>query len=204
MKPFPLLNKKSVSAMEYINTDIDGVVILKPQVHEDARGYFMETFVQNDFDRHVRPVKFVQDNESRSTFGVLRGLHFQRMPHTQSKLVRCINGRVLDVAVDLRYGSPTFGKHVSVELSEENHLQLFIPRGFAHGFVVLSPEATFAYKCDALYSPQSEGGINPFDPALGIDWHISKEDAILSDKDEARPCLGEVIDSVTFKGSLYE
>lgn len=190
--------------MEYIKTDIEGVVILKPLIHNDARGYFMETFVQSDFDTHVRPVKFVQDNESHSVRGVVRGLHFQRMPHSQSKLVRCISGTVLDVAVDLREGSPTFGHHVSVELSAENHLQLFIPRGFAHGFAVLSPEATFVYKCDSIYNPASEGGINPFDPALGIDWHLDRSEVILSAKDAERPNLSDALDSVIFKGPLYE
>lgn len=144
--------------MNVISTSLEGVVILEPRVFEDARGYFFESFSQREFDEKVRPIRFVQDNESRSTRGVMRGLHYQRMPHTQSKLVRCTQGCVVDVAVDIRHGSPTFGQHVAVELSAENHRQLFIPRGFAHGFAVLSDIAVFEYKCDNFYAPESDAG----------------------------------------------
>ena len=174
-----------------IKTDIEGVVIIEPKVFGDERGYFMETWSQKDFDEQVRPIKFVQDNESKSKYGVLRGLHFQKGEHAQSKLVRVLKGRVLDVAVDIRKGSPTFGKHVSVELTGENHRQFFIPRGFAHGFVVLSEEAIFQYKCDNLYAPQSEGAIAWNDPALGIDWQIPAKNIILSEKDMNHPLLSE-------------
>lgn len=174
-----------------IKTDIEGVVIIEPKVFGDERGYFMETWSQRDFDAQVRPVKFVQDNESKSKYGVLRGLHFQKGEHAQSKLVRVISGRVLDVAVDIRKGSPTFGKHVKVELTGENHRQIFIPRGFAHGFVVLSPEALFQYKCDNLYAPQAEGAIAWNDPALRIDWQIPEKDIILSEKDKHHHLLEE-------------
>ncbi len=174
-----------------IKTDIEGVVIIEPKVFGDERGYFMETWSQRDFDLAVRPIKFVQDNESKSRYGVLRGLHFQKGAFAQSKLVRVISGRVLDVAVDIRKGSPTFGKHVSVELTGDNHRQIFIPRGFAHGFVVLSPEAVFQYKCDAPYAPQSEGAIMWNDPALGIDWQIPAKDIILSEKDKHHLTLAE-------------
>lgn len=174
-----------------IKTDIEGVVIIEPRVFGDERGYFMETWSQKDFDEQVRPIKFVQDNESKSKYGVLRGLHFQKGEHAQSKLVRVLKGRVLDVAVDIRKGSPTFGKHVSVELTGENHRQIFIPRGFAHGFVVLSEEAIFQYKCDNLYAPQSEGAIMWNDPALGIDWQIPAKDILLSEKDQHHPLLAE-------------
>ena len=171
--------------MEIVKTEIPGVVILEPRVFGDSRGYFMETWSQRDFDAAVRPVRFVQDNESRSHYGVLRGLHFQKGEHVQSKLVRVLKGTVLDVAVDIRRGSPTFGKHVAVELSGENKRQLFIPRGFAHGFAVLSEEAVFLYKCDRFYAPDSEGAIAWNDPALGIDWHLPPEDISLSAKDTA-------------------
>lgn len=177
--------------MEVIKTDIEGVVILKPRVFNDARGYFFESYSKKVFDELVGPVEFVQDNESRSTRGVMRGLHFQRPPYTQAKLVRCVRGRVLDVAVDLRADSPTYGKHVAVELSEDNKLQFFVPRGFAHGFAVLSDEAVFQYKCDNYYAPQSEGGISILDKSLGIDWQISPDDAVLSDKDTRHPLLCE-------------
>ena len=169
--------------MEVIKTDIDGVVIIKPRIFEDARGYFFESFSQREFDEKVRPIRFVQDNESKSSYGVMRGLHYQKMPYTQSKLVRCVKGRVLDVAVDIRKDSPTFGKHVAVELSEENHLQFFIPKGFAHGFAVLSDEAVFQYKCDEFYHPEADAGISLLDESLGIDWHIPMEKAVLSEKD---------------------
>ena len=175
--------------MEVINTDIEGVVIIQPKVFGDHRGYFFESFSERDFTEKVRPVKFVQDNESKSCYGVLRGLHFQKPPHSQSKLVRVVKGAVLDVAVDIRKGSPTFGHHVCVELTEENHRQLFIPRGFAHGFAVLSEEAVFQYKCDDFYAPESEGAIAWNDPDLGIDWKISKDDIVLSAKDMNHPML---------------
>lgn len=169
--------------MNYIQTEIDGVWLLEPKVLADARGYFMETFKDEEFRRHVGNVRFVQDNESRSTFGVLRGLHYQRGAYSQAKLVRVLRGRVLDVAVDLRRSSPTFGQHVSVELSGENKRQLFIPRGFAHGFLVLSDEAVFTYKVDNVYAPQSEASIRYDDPELGINWPVAECQLLLSDKD---------------------
>ena len=175
--------------MEIIKTAIDGVVIIEPRVFKDARGYFFESFSQREFDEKVRPIQFVQDNESMSTYGVMRGLHFQRPPFTQSKLVRCVKGRVLDVAVDIRKGSPTFGQHVAVELSEDNHRQVFISHGFAHGFSVLSDDAVIQYKCDNFYAPQSDGGISILDDSLGINWQIPMDQAILSDKDLNHPCL---------------
>ena len=158
--------------MKVIKTAIEGVVIIEPRIFTDARGYFFESFSQKEFDEKVRPIRFVQDNESKSSYGVMRGLHYQKMPYTQSKLVRCVKGSVLDVAVDIREGSPTFGQHVAVELTEENHRQFFIPKGFAHGFAVLSEEAIFQYKCDEFYAPESEGGIQLIDETLGIDWKI--------------------------------
>lgn len=172
-----------------IKTGIEGVVIIEPKVFGDERGYFFESWSQKDFDELVRPIKFLQDNESMSTYGVMRGLHFQRPPFTQSKLVRCVKGAVLDVAVDIRKGSPTYGKHVSVELSEENHRQFFVPRGFAHGFAVLSETAVFQYKCDNFYAPQADGGISILDDSLGIDWRIPMNKAILSEKDTKHSCL---------------
>ena len=175
--------------MEVIKTDIEGLLIIKPRVFEDSRGYFFESFSQRDFEAQCGPVNFVQDNESRSSYGVVRGLHFQRPPYTQAKLVRCVQGRVLDVAVDIRRGSPTFGKHVAVELNEENHLQFFIPKGFAHGFSVLSETAVFQYKCDEFYHPEADSGVQLDDPALGIDWQIPAEKMILSDKDRHRSPL---------------
>ena len=175
--------------MEVIKTDIEGVVIIEPRIFEDARGYFFESFSQREFEEKVGKVVFVQDNESKSTYGVMRGLHFQRPPFTQSKLVRCVKGAVLDVAVDLRKGSPTYGKHVAVELTEDNHRQFFIPQGFAHGFAVLSDEAVFQYKCDNFYAPQADGGISILDESLGIDWKIPTDKAILSDKDTKHPLL---------------
>lgn len=177
--------------MNVIKTGIEGLLILEPRVFKDARGYFFESYNKEVFDREVAPVDFVQDNESCSSYGVIRGLHFQRPPHTQAKLVRCVRGRVLDVAVDIRRGSPTFGQHVAVELSEENHRQFFIPKGFAHGFAVLSDMAVFQYKCDSYYAPQSDGGISIFDESLGIDWGIAFDEAILSDKDRKHPILSE-------------
>ena len=175
--------------MEIIKTAIDGVVIIEPRVFKDARGYFFESFSQREFDEKVRPIQFVQDNESMSTYGVMRGLHFQCPPFTQSKLVRCVKGRVLDVAVDIRKGSPTFGQHVAVELSEDNHRQVFISNGFAHGFSVLSDDAVIQYKCDNFYAPQSDGGISILDDSLGIDWLIPMDQAILSAKDLNHPRL---------------
>lgn len=177
--------------MNVINTDIEGAVIIEPRIFRDARGYFFESYSKKEFDEKVAPVDFVQDNESMSTRGVIRGLHFQRPPYAQAKLVRCVKGRVLDVVVDIRKGSPTYGKHVAVELSEENHRQFFIPRGFAHGFAVLSDIAVFQYKCDNYYHPEADGGISILDPSLGIDWGIAFEEAILSDKDKKHPLLGD-------------
>lgn len=173
--------------MKVTKTDIEGVVIIEPKVFPDARGYFFESYNKKAFDTEVAPVDFVQDNESMSTVGVMRGLHFQCPPHAQAKLVRCVRGRVLDVAIDIRKGSPTYGQHVAVELSEDNHRQFFIPRGFAHGFVVLSDVAVFQYKCDNYYCPESEGGISIEDTSLGIDWRMDISDAILSDKDKLHP-----------------
>lgn len=175
--------------MDIIRTDIEGVVIIDPHLFKDCRGYFFESFNQREFDTKVGPVNFVQDNESKSVKGVIRGLHFQRPPYTQAKLVRCVCGEVLDVAVDIRRGSPTYGRHVAVLLSAENHRQLFIPRGFAHGFAVLSPCAVFQYKCDNYYNPSSEGGISVADTSLGIEWGVASGDAILSEKDTKHPLL---------------
>ena len=175
--------------MEVINTEIEGVVIIEPRLFKDERGYFFESFSQRDFDKQVRTIHFVQDNESKSSYGVLRGLHFQKPPFAQSKLVRVIKGAVLDVAVDIRKGSPTFGQHVAVELTEDNHRQFFIPRGFAHGFSVLSDEVIFQYKCDNFYHPEADGGISILDTSLGIDWRIPTEHAILSEKDTKHPLL---------------
>lgn len=169
--------------MRVIETDIEGVVIIEPEVFGDSRGYFMESFSQRAFDREVAPVRFVQDNRSYSRYGVVRGLHYQKEPYSQSKLVSCVVGRVLDVAVDIREGSPTYGKYIAVELSAENRRQLFIPKGFAHGFAVLSGEALFEYKCDEFYHPEAECGIAWDDPTIGIDWRLPKEDIILSPKD---------------------
>lgn len=178
--------------MEVIKTDIEGVVIIKPKLFEDPRGYFFESFSQREFDEKVRPIVFVQDNESRSSYGVVRGLHYQKPPYTQSKLVRCVRGKVLDVAVDVRKGSPTFGKHVAVELSEENHLQFFIPKGFAHGFAVLSELAVFQYKCDEFYHPEADSGIQLLDADLGINWQIPWEKAVMSEKDKVRGRLSQM------------
>lgn len=177
--------------MKVISTEIEGVVIIEPDVFGDERGYFMESWSQQRFDEAVRPTCFVQDNQSKSRYGVVRGLHFQKGHDAQSKLVRVAQGRVLDVAVDIRRGSPTFGRHIAVELSDENHRQLFIPRGFAHGFSVLSDEAVLQYKCDNYYSPQSEGAIAWNDPAIGIDWLLPEEDIILSAKDACHPTLSD-------------
>lgn len=168
--------------MEVKRTSIDGVFIMEPRIFKDARGYFFESFSQREFDEKIRPITFVQDNESQSSYGVIRGLHFQRPPFAQSKLVRCVRGAVLDVVVDIRKGSPTYGQHVAVELTEDNHHQLFIPKGFAHGFAVLSDIAVFQYKCDEFYHPEAEGGISILDDNLGIDWRVN-DNAILSEKD---------------------
>ncbi len=175
--------------MKVTNTAIDGVFIIEPRVFEDSRGYFFESFSQREFDEKIGHVVFVQDNESMSSYGVMRGMHFQRPPYTQSKLVRCVKGAALDVVVDIRKGSPTYGQHVAVELTEENHRQLFISKGFAHGFAVLSETAVFQYKCDEFYHPEADGGISILDESLGIDWRIPTEKAILSDKDTKHPLL---------------
>lgn len=177
--------------MNVIKTSIEGVVLLEPKIFGDERGYFFESFSQKEFNEKVRSVDFVQDNESKSCHGVLRGLHYQLPPFAQSKLVRVIQGEVLDVAVDIREGSPTFGQHVAVRLTGENHRQFFIPRGFAHGFVVLSDTAVFQYKCDNFYAPQHEGAIAFNDPALGIDWKIPVSALLLSDKDKRHPMLND-------------
>lgn len=189
--------------MEVIKTEIEGLVIIEPKVFKDARGYFFECFSQREFEGKVRKINFVQDNESMSSYGVMRGLHFQRPPYTQSKLVRCVKGRVLDVAVDIRKGSPTYGQHVAVELTEDNHRQFFVPRGFAHGFAVLSETAIFQYKCDNFYAPQADGGISIKDDTLGIDWQIPTENAILSDKDINHLCLKDYDSPFDYSMNLY-
>lgn len=189
VKTLQTRGKKTNNAMEVIKTSIDGIVIIEPRIFRDERGYFFESFSQREFDEKVGHIDFVQDNESMSVYGVMRGLHFQRPPYAQSKLVRCVRGKVLDVAVDIRVGSATYGQHVAVELSEENHRQLFIPKGFAHGFSVLSKEAVFQYKCDNFYHPESDGGISILDDSIGIDWQIPAESAILSKKDTAHTLL---------------
>ena len=176
--------------MEIIKTRIEGVLVVEPKVFGDARGYFFESFNAREFaEKTGMDITFVQDNESRSKYGVLRGLHFQLPPYTQSKLVRVVKGRVLDVAVDLRKGSPTYGQHVSCELTEDNHRQFFVPKGFAHGFCVLSEDAIFQYKCDNFYAPQADAGISILDTSLGIDWGIEMDKAFLSEKDTKHPCL---------------
>lgn len=189
--------------MEVIKTAIDGVVIIEPKVFKDQRGYFFESFSQREFEAKVRKINFVQDNESMSSYGVMRGLHFQRLPYTQSKLVRCVKGKVLDVAVDIRKGSPTYGQHVAVELSEDNHRQFFVPRGFAHGFAVLSDTAVFQYKCDNFYAPQADGGISIKDESLGIDWKIPTDMAILSEKDTLHSCLKDFDSPFSYDEDLY-
>lgn len=178
--------------MEIIKTNIEGVIIIEPRIFKDDRGYFFESFSQREFEEKVCKTTFVQDNESKSSYGVLRGLHFQKPPFAQSKLVRVIKGAVLDVAVDIRKGSPTFGQYVSVELTGDNHRQFFIPRGFAHGFSVLSEEVIFQYKCDNFYSPQSEGAIAWNDPDLNINWRIPIEEVVLSEKDSKHPKLKDL------------
>lgn len=185
--------------IEFKKTTIEGVLIIEPKLFGDERGYFMESYNARDFAQALQqatgqeePIAFVQDNESMSRYGVLRGLHFQLPPYTQSKLVRVVKGRVLDVAVDLRKGSPTYGQHVSCELSAENHLQFFVPKGFAHGFCVLSEEAVFQYKCDNFYAPQADAGISILDESLGIDWGIPLSKAVLSEKDTRHPLLKDL------------
>lgn len=189
--------------MNIIKTALEGVVIIEPRVFEDPRGYFFESFSERDFNAQVREVRFVQDNESMSGYGVMRGLHFQRPPFTQSKLVRCVKGAVLDVAVDIRKGSPTYGQHVAVELTEDNHRQFFVPRGFAHGFAVLSDTAIFQYKCDNFYAPQADGGISILDDSLGIDWRIPTDKAILSEKDTKHPLLKDFDSPFDINEPLY-
>ena len=178
--------------MNIIETEIQGVYIIEPKVFGDSRGYFFESYSRREFEAKVGPVEFVQDNESKSCYGVVRGLHFQKSPHAQAKLVRVVKGKVLDVAVDLRKDSPTYGRHVSIELSEDNHRQVFIPKGFAHGFSVLSEEAVFQYKCDDYYAPETECAIAWNDPELNIDWRIPADQVILSEKDRRHPELKDL------------
>lgn len=194
--------------MNVIKTNIEDVLILEPKVFNDARGYFFESFSQREFDEKVAPIlghtiRFVQDNESMSSYGVMRGLHFQRPPFTQSKLVRCVKGAVLDVAVDIRKGSPTFGQHVAVELTEDNHRQLFISKGFAHGFAVLSETAVFQYKCDEFYHPEADGGISIMDQSLGINWKIPTDQALLSEKDTKHQMLANFDSPFNINTNLY-
>lgn len=191
--------------MDVIKTNIEGVFIIEPKVFGDARGYFFESFNAREFtEKTGMNINFVQDNESMSTYGVMRGLHFQRPPFTQSKLVRCVRGAVLDVAVDICKGSPTYGQHVAVELSEENKREFFVPRGFAHGFAVLTETAVFQYKCDNFYAPQADGGINILDSSLGIDWRIPTDKALLSEKDTKHACLKEFDSPFSLKEDLYK
>ena len=178
--------------MNIIETEIQGVFIIEPKVFGDSRGYFFESFSKKEFESRIGPVEFVQDNESKSCYGVVRGLHFQKPPHAQAKLVRVVKGKVLDVAVDLRKDSPTYGKHVTVELSEDNHRQVFIPKGFAHGFSVLSEETVFQYKCDDYYAPETEGAVAWNDPELNIDWRVPADMMILSEKDKRHPELKDL------------
>ena len=189
--------------MNVIKTFIEDVVIIEPRIFEDDRGYLFESFSQQEFDEKVRKINFVQDNESMSSYGVMRGLHFQRPPFTQSKLVRCVKGAVLDVAVDIRKGSPTYGQYVAVELTEDNHRQLFVPRGFAHGFAVLSMTAIFQYKCDNFYAPQADGGISIVDESLGINWRIPSEKALLSEKDTKHTLLKDFDSPFSIDIDLY-
>lgn len=195
--------------MEVIKTDIEGVLIIEPKVFGDARGYFFESYSKREFDDKIVPllghtIDFVQDNESMSSYGVMRGLHFQRPPYTQSKLVRCVKGAVLDVAVDIRKGSSTYGQHVAVELTEDNHRQFFVPRGFAHGFAVLSETAVFQYKCDEFYHPEADGGISIVDDSLGIDWRIPTEKTLLSEKDTKHAVLKDFDSPFDIKIDLYK
>lgn len=190
--------------IEVKKTDIEGVLIIEPKVFGDARGYFLESFNAKEFAEKIGlNINFVQDNESMSSYGVMRGLHFQNPPYTQSKLVRCVKGAVLDVAVDIRKGSPTYGKHVAVELTENNHRQFFVPRGFAHGFAVLSETAVFQYKCDNFYAPQADGGISILDESLGIDWKIPTDKALLSDKDTKHALLKDFDSPFDINVNLY-
>ena len=190
--------------MEVKKTDIEGVLIIEPKVFGDARGYFLESFNAKEFaEKTGLNINFVQDNESMSSYGVMRGLHFQRPPFTQSKLVRCVKGAVLDVAVDIRKGSPTYGQHVAVELTEDNHRQFFVPRGFAHGFAVLCETAVFQYKCDNFYAPQADGGISILDDSLGIDWKIPTEKALLSEKDTKHTLLKDFDSPFDINVNLY-
>lgn len=189
--------------MNIVKTSIDGVVIIEPRIFEDERGYFYESFSQREFEEKVCNTVFVQDNQSKSTYGVVRGLHFQRPPYAQSKLVRCVSGKVLDVVVDIRKNSPTFGKFVAVELSGENHRQLFIPRGFAHGYAVLSDEAVFQYKCDNFYNKESEGAIAWNDPEINIDWFLPADKVVLSAKDRVNKRLSESVTPFDYNEKLY-
>lgn len=195
--------------MEVIKTAIEGALIIEPRIFKDPRGYFFESFSQRVFDEKVasvigHTVTFVQDNESMSSYGVMRGLHFQKPPFTQSKLVRCVKGAVLDVVVDIRKGSPTYGQHVAVELTEDNHRQFFISKGFAHGFAVLSETAVFQYKCDEFYHPEVDGGISILDDSLGIDWRIPTEKAILSEKDTKHALLRDFDTPFDINVDLYK
>ena len=190
--------------IEVKKTEIKGVLIIEPKVFGDARGYFLESFNAKEFaEKTGLNINFVQDNESMSSYGVMRGLHFQNSPYTQSKLVRCVKGAVLDVAVDIRKGSPTYGQHVAVELTEDNHRQFFVPRGFAHGFAVLSETAVFQYKCDNFYAPQADGGISILDISLGIDWKIPTEKALLSEKDTKHALLKDFDSPFDISVNLY-
>ena len=189
--------------MNIIKTDIEGVVLLEPKIFGDERGYFFEAYSQRVFDQEVGPVRFVQENESKSCYGVVRGLHYQCGEAAQAKLVSVVKGRVLDVAVDIRKGSPTYGQHVAVELSEDNHRQFFVPRGFAHGFAVLSETAVFQYKCDNFYAPEADGGISIKDESLGIDWQIPTEEALLSEKDIKHLCLKDFDSPFDYSVNLY-
>lgn len=189
--------------MNVIKTAIEGVVIIVPRVFKDGRGYFFESFSQREFDEKVRKVSFVQYNESMSVYGVMRGLHFQRPPFTQSKLVRCVKGAVLDVALDIRKGSSTYGEHVAVELTEDNHRQFFVPRGFAHGFAVLSQTAVFQYKCDNFYVPEADGGVSIVDSSLSIDWKIDADKALLSEKDAKHALLKDFNSPFSIDMDLY-
>ena len=189
--------------MEVIKTEIEGVVIIEPRIFKDDRGYFYESFSQREFEEKVCRTTFVQDNQSKSSYGVLRGLHFQKPPYCQSKLVRCIKGAVLDVAVDIRKGSPTFGKYVAVELTEDNHRQFFVPRGFAHGFAVLSEEAVFQYKCDNFYNKESEGSVAWNDPQLAIDWRIPADKVLLSEKDKLSKSIADADYLFDYNEKLY-
>ena len=189
--------------MEVIKTEIEGVVIIEPRIFKDDRGYFYESFSQREFEEKVCRTTFVQDNQSKSSYGVVRGLHFQKPPYSQSKLVRCIKGAVLDIAVDIRKGSPTFGKYVAVELTEDNHRQFFVPRGFAHGFAVLSDEAVFQYKCDNFYNKESEGSVAWNDPELAIDWRIPAEKVLLSEKDKQSKTISDADYLFDYNEKMY-